>query len=260
MNHLLRASACLAALLCLAVAISGCGRPDYSGGTELVYEIQATGKTAPRGLRDEVMAVIDYRLHFAHCRVLPGDSPETLRVQVPRSETDRINEIEKHLNATGRLDFKLAMPRGDPTFGDEYGAAERGETVNGCEKMHLDGDPAKPFYPVREGEAEITGRLLADVDLTRDQVGRPAIGFEFNNAGSAQFASITERNRGWALAIILDGKLMSAPIIRSRVAGEGIIEGDFTEAEAQRIVRVLYSGSFPAPVKLVEKRTITAAR
>ncbi|MHC4788238.1 MAG: protein translocase subunit SecD, partial [Planctomycetota bacterium] len=91
---------------------------------------------------------------------------------------------------------------------------------------------------------------------TTDQYGRPAVGFEFDAIGRRDFARITEKNRGWSLAIILDGVLKSAPVIRTRIYGAGIIEGDFGQDEVLNMVNVLRAGSLPMDIELLQENTV----
>ena len=85
----------------------------------------------------------------------------------------------------------------------------------------------------------------------------PCVNFELTAAGAAAFARLTQDNIGRRLAIVLDGKILSAPVIRSGIpGGRGMIIGHFTVAEASRIALLLRSGALPAPLLLVEERTI----
>ncbi len=109
---------------------------------------------------------------------------------------------------------------------------------------------------MRKGEAAITGERLANVYPTVDERGAPAVGFEFDAVGTRRFAHITESNLGWSLAIILDGVLKSAPVIESRIAGAGIIRGDFTQQDVNDMVNVLRAGSLPMDITLLQESTV----
>ncbi|MDO8733950.1 MAG: protein translocase subunit SecD, partial [Elusimicrobiota bacterium] len=85
----------------------------------------------------------------------------------------------------------------------------------------------------------------------------PYVGIDFNKDGAKLFAAITEANIEKRLAIVLDGVVQSAPVIRSRIPdGHAIIEGNFTAEEASGLAIVLRAGALPAPVKIIENRTI----
>ncbi|MDR2192021.1 MAG: protein translocase subunit SecD [Endomicrobium sp.] len=107
-------------------------------------------------------------------------------------------------------------------------------------------------------KAELTGAALtnAKVDFG-GQFGQPVVSIEFNKEGGRAFADITERNRERNLAIVLDGIVQSAPVIRSRIPdGKAIIEGSFTPEDARLLATVLRAGALPAPVRVIEERTV----
>jgi SecD/SecF fusion protein len=84
---------------------------------------------------------------------------------------------------------------------------------------------------------------------TRDDKGMPAVGFEFNDAGSRMFLELTRNNIGNPLAIILDGKAYSAPNIQSAISQRGIITGKFSVEEVNYLVSTLNAGSLDARLK-----------
>lgn len=114
------------------------------------------------------------------------------------------------------------------------------------------------FYLVKS-TPEITGAYLttARVELGRQDTGLPYVSLEFNPEGSKIFAKVTEANIDRHLAIVLDGVVQSAPVIRSKIPdGRAIIEGNFTIEEAKFLATVLRAGALPAPVKIIEERTV----
>jgi preprotein translocase subunit SecD len=83
------------------------------------------------------------------------------------------------------------------------------------------------------------------------------VAFTLDSRGARTFEEITSENVGRRLAIILDGKIDSAPVIKSRIpGGRGIIEGNFSIEEAKDLAIVLRSGALPAPVNIAEERTV----
>ena len=95
------------------------------------------------------------------------------------------------------------------------------------------------------------------LDLDQERPGAPGVSFNLTNKGGAQFADLTGANVGRSLAIVLDNRVQSAPNIRERIPrGQGSITGSFTEEEAQNLSIVLRSGALPAPVRIVEERTV----
>lgn len=119
-----------------------------------------------------------------------------------------------------------------------------------------------------EVRKQLTGSALKDARVEYDQINRPYISLSFNKAGAERFGKVTaayaprgENNlngdTGRRLAIILDGKLYSAPTIQDAIySGNAQITGSFTVDECTRLVNVLRAGALPAPVTIVEERTV----
>jgi len=105
----------------------------------------------------------------------------------------------------------------------------------------------------------VSGENLTRAEVTVDQNRQTAIGFRFDGAGARRFGDATAQNIGKPFAIILDDVVISAPNIRSAITGgSGIIEGVFTIEEASEMVNLLNGGALPAPLKVEERRTVTA--
>lgn len=106
-------------------------------------------------------------------------------------------------------------------------------------------------------KAIINGDQLTNAQATFTQNSLPAVDFEFNSMGSKIFAEVTKQNRGKRLAIVLDNKLLSAPVINEPIlGGKGIISGNFTVESANDLALMLRAGALPAPLKIIEERTI----
>src|SRR5690606_22480568 len=89
------------------------------------------------------------------------------------------------------------------------------------------------------------------------QDGQPVVRFRFDNQGARRFGRATQENVGKPLAIVLDNKVISAPVIREPIlGGEGIISGSFTTQGAQDLSLLLRAGALPAPLKILEERTV----
>jgi preprotein translocase subunit SecD/SecD/SecF fusion protein len=105
----------------------------------------------------------------------------------------------------------------------------------------------------------VSGENLTKAEVTTDQNRQTAIGFRFDGAGARRFGEATAANIGKPFAIILDGVVISAPNIRGPITGgSGVIEGSFTIEEASEMVNLLNGGALPAPLKVEERRTVTA--
>ncbi|MCS7170836.1 MAG: protein translocase subunit SecD [Aquificaceae bacterium] len=99
----------------------------------------------------------------------------------------------------------------------------------------------------------ITGADLKTAYTATDEFGMPAVGFELTDKGSRAFAEATEKNIGRRLAIVLDKKVMSAPVIRSRISDRGQISGNFTLEEAKELAIVLRAGALPTRVEFLQE-------
>lgn len=125
--------------------------------------------------------------------------------------------------------------------------------------------PGSVILPMAENEAqtiavrrraELSGEQLVDAQPSF-QEGQPVVSFRFDTAGGRKFADITQNNVGKPFAIVLDGKVISAPRINSPIlGGSGIIEGGFTVESATNLAVLLRAGALPAPLTVLEERTV----
>jgi preprotein translocase subunit SecD len=104
--------------------------------------------------------------------------------------------------------------------------------------------------------AGITGRDLRNARPSLDENNQPAVGFSLNQQGADKFSQLTAQNIGRQLAIILDGRIQSAPTIEGRIYDEGRISGSFTQQEVQDLSLTLRSGALPASLTYLEERTV----
>ena len=117
----------------------------------------------------------------------------------------------------------------------------------------------RPF--VLEKKVLLTGEFIRDARVRFDpQTNQPYVSLSFDSMGSDRFAKITQRYRGRNLAIVLDNKIQSAPVIREAITGgEASISGLLTTEEASDLALVLRSGALPAPISIREERTVGAS-
>lgn len=105
--------------------------------------------------------------------------------------------------------------------------------------------------------ALLTGDLLIDAGVTQDNMGQPAVSFRFNAIGSKRFGEATTQNVGQPFAIVLDDEIITAPRINEPIlGGSGIISGSFSPQEAADLALLLRSGSLPAPLSIMEERSV----
>jgi preprotein translocase subunit SecD len=99
---------------------------------------------------------------------------------------------------------------------------------------------------------------MLNQDLIGKQINLSSV-FKFDNIGAKKFANATKDNVGRPLAIILDNEILSSPVIREPIlTGSGQISGGFTVEEANQLAILLRAGALPAPMKIIEERTVGA--
>ena len=114
---------------------------------------------------------------------------------------------------------------------------------------------ATRYYAVRKSPV-VTGRDLKTARPGLGQFNQPVVNFSLAADGAERFGRATGENVGRALAIVLDGKVVSAPRINSKISDSGYIEGNFTQKDAEDLSAVLRSGSLPAGIQYLEERTV----
>ncbi len=121
----------------------------------------------------------------------------------------------------------------------------------------------RPNYVSRK--TELTGEYLVSANVDRDEVGRPVVAFKLNGEGGNLMRKLTRNyiahgvknstDRGRELAIVLDGELISAPVLQCEISTRGQISGSFDVDEAQRLANDLNSGALPVPLKILAEET-----
>ena len=130
------------------------------------------------------------------------------------------------------------------------------EIVSGVSDVLDSGGPAGTVYYMVRRVAAVTGRDLRNARPALDEFNQPAVSFSFNSEGARKFGDVTGQNIGRNLAIILDGRVQTAPQIQSRINAEGRITGSFSQQEAADLSLVLRSGALPASLTYLEERTV----
>ena len=176
-------------------------------------------------------------------------------IQLPGiSDTERAKEL---IGRTALLEFKLVDETIDPR------EAEKGKVPPGTELLYeTRQDPAtnreiRIPYLVEE-RTRLTGAYLTDARVQIDsQYNEPYVSITFDAKGARLFERITEENVKERLAIVLDDNIYSAPVIQEKISGgEARITGNFTTEEARDLAIVLRAGALPAPVEIIEERTV----
>jgi preprotein translocase subunit SecD len=183
-----------------------------------------------------------------------GANGDEILVQLPGvTDVERAKEI---IRSTGLLELKIV----------EQGPAPTREAllVNNQVPEGMDIVPgaaggatadATVFYLVKK-VAAVTGQDLRNARVSVDENNRPAVSFTLSNDGGRKFGKVSGENIGRQLAIILDGKVQSAPTLETRITTEGRITGSFTQEEVTNLSLILRSGALPATLTYLEERTI----
>ncbi len=127
------------------------------------------------------------------------------------------------------------------------------------EARPLEGGGTGRLLYLVEKKATLTGRTLVNAmtQPSDDDPGSLEVSFQLNREGGLVFSRFTGENVGRRIAIVLDRKVRSAPVVQTKIpGGQGRITGSFTDEEASDLAIVLRAGAFPAPVSVVEERTV----
>jgi preprotein translocase subunit SecD len=171
---------------------------------------------------------------------------DRILVQVPGlQDPSRLKEI---LGKTAKLDFRMvdqSMP-----------AEQAAETRPPADSEVLDGEGGQKY--LIEKRVLVSGADLTDAQPGFDQrTSEPIVSFRFNSSGARKFAEATQANVGKPFAIVLDNKVISAPVIREPIlGGSGQISGNFTVQSANDLAILLRAGALPAPLTIIEERTV----
>jgi len=225
---------------------------DLLGGMQLLLEVDATrlpeGVSLPDAV-DRALMVIRNRIDQFGVRepLVQRQGENWIVVQLPG-----IKDPQRAIDIIGRtalLEFKLVDEEGN--------VAEAQSDTSGIPYGDeiLYGTDGKPY--LLKKEVLLTGAALASARVELGEFGAPHIGLEFNPDGAKKFARITRKNIGKRLAIILDNRVHSAPVIKDEITGgRAQITGRFTIEEANDLAIVLKAGALPAPVRIIENRTV----
>ena len=170
-------------------------------------------------------------------------------VQAPgESDPERLKNV---IGQTAKLTFQMV----DDSVPLQEAAA--GRIPPGSELLPSE-EPSEPVQLVKR-RAVVSGEMLTDARLSFDETGQPVVSFRFNGQGARRFGDATADNTGKRFAIVLDGKIISAPRINEPIrGGSGQISGNFTESSANELAVLLRAGALPAPLKVEEQRTVGA--
>lgn len=224
---------------------------DLKGGMHLILRVETEkiSEEARKGAQDRALEIIRNRIDQFGVRepILQKHGRDKILIQLP-GITDRDRAINL-IGQTALLEFKLVSKDAQLLKN-----ALEGNIPEFYELKYLDDEPI-----LLEEKAVLTGDALVNAEVQFDQTrfNQPIVGIEFNSSGARKFAKITGENVGRRLAILLDGKLQSAPVIREKIpSGQAVITGRFSLQEARDLAIVLKAGALPAPLAIEEERTV----
>ena len=235
--------------LAAPTAVSSLGVPvsdvdAATSGTEMRFTLNAAG------VADRIDQAIGQSLEIVRQRV---DQVGVAEPTIQRAGSDRIvvqlpglqdpTRLRELLGSTAQMSFHMLSSE---PVGDRVPA---GVTMMPDEEGRT--------YPVLNRVA-LSGERLTDARAGFDQrTNEPLVSFRFDAAGARQFAEITQANVGRPFAIVLDGKVLSAPVIREPITGgTGQISGSFTVEDTVVLSALLRAGALPAPLTVIEERTV----
>ena len=234
-----------------------------------------------KGLKVNKNDALQYEVSLTPLEIkITKDSAVNQAVETIRNRLDSLGLAEPSVTKQGLTNIVVQLP-GIKTQEEEQRARELISKPANLELMAVDEKRADQVYTLSEQKAKelgdmilsdaqnpsvkylihqipiLTGSDVTDARVAFDQANQPIISFTLNSFGGKVFGDFTGKNVGNRLAVVLDGKVFSAPVIRERIGGgSGQISGGFTVNEAGNVAIALRSGALPAPVVLLEKRSV----
>ena len=236
---------------------------DIKGGTSFLIKLQQLDKDKPitPGLLDQAVEVIRKRVDYfgGGEPIISPVGQDRILVQIPGLDTAKIQEARGQLSRVAKLEFRLVYP----DSGERLAAIDKGTDV------------VPPEYRIEnykhvgdDNENTTIERLLVKkkADLGGDRVTEShafygnegwTVQLKFDSEGAKKFGQITEQYKGHRFAIVLDGIIQSAPVIRDAIyGGDAVITGHFSEKEARGLASVL-ENPLQTPVSIEEERSVS---
>ena len=209
------------------------------------------------GMVERRRAALDKSLEIVRRRV---DALGTKEPSITREGDDRIvvqvpglqdpGELKRLIGKTAKLEFKMVDERTTPEM------IASGRAAPGAQLLPMQKSPGQKIAVRRR--ADVSGENVSDASATTSQqsIGYE-VAFRLDSVGAQRFATITRNNVGKPFAIILDGEVISAPVINSPITGgSGVITGNFDSKEATELATLLRAGALPAKLTVLEEQTV----
>ena len=183
--------------------------------------------------------------------IIQRQGDDRILVQLPG--LDDPERIKRLLGKTARMNFRMVN---ETASIDE---ALSGRVPPGSDLLYeLDprtGEKTLPYIIYKR--IGVSGDELVDANPSMDQFNQPVVSLRFDSTGSRKFGDLTSKNVGKRFAIVLDGEVISAPVIREAITGgSGQISGNFTFETASDLAVLLRAGALPAPLTILEERSV----
>jgi len=212
-------------------------------------DVTKSYKPVDAGLQQNVCRILECRANPNGTRGVRAAAQGTNQVALDIYGVKDPAQMEKMLRVTARMEFRLVPD--DINVNLDHATNEVTITRKGVaitEKEAVDAS-----YLVVAGSA-----LKPNCDVTYDNQHNWAVSFAMKDkASSERFGAVTASNIGKQLAIVLDNKIITAPVIQGAIPGDGIIAGGFTLESAKELATLLNAGALPVPVTIVENRVVT---
>ena len=230
-------------------------------GSELRYTMKpGPVKDLQRDTVEQAKEAIDRRVNALGVAepIIVVEGEDRINIQLPGvDDPARVKDIIK---TTAQLQFRIVENGTAPTAEALYqllppAMRDQVDILPGTSEDDMGRVTGVVFYAVNKN-VPVSGRDLKNARVQKGRVGEPVIGFSLTPEGAPKFGNLTGNNINRQLAIVLDNKVVSAPRINSRIDGEGVIEGSFTQQQASDLSLVLRSGSLPASLTTLEERTV----
>ncbi len=229
------------------------------GGLELVYQLRdEEHKYIQDNAIQQALEVIRNRIDILGLSEPTIQVQGTRRILVQFPGVKNPKKIIDLLGQTARLEFKMVDESISPEEAKTRGVPAGSELL---EERVFDKTTKKELkkipYVIKK-RVLLTGDMLTSADIRYDQdFNEPYVALTFNSLGARTFFELTRDNVDKRLAIVLDGRVYSAPVIREPIAGgQAQISGSFTSEEAKNLAIALRAGALPAPLTMLENRTV----
>lgn len=211
------------------------------------YNDQAMAELKSRAI-DQSVSIVRRRIDELGTKepIVQGQGTDRVLVQLPGVQNPE--SVKILLGKTAKMSFHLV----DETT--SVAQAKRGK-ISKTSKI-MNGSDGEQYVVIRK--PVVSGENLTDARVSFDGVD-PVVSFRFNTIGGRQFAEVTSAHVNERLAIVLDNEVISAPNIQTAITGgSGVITGNFTTKSANDLALLLRSGALPAPLEVIEERTVGA--